>query len=121
MFNRINYSPTDRRSKNMLLTSSWESASTARAEAQRPQETGANFARQTTLTTAEVEVAGNTVFVRHYGQGPAILLAHGFPTFTLIGHDRGGRVSYRMALDHPQRVERLAVFDVIPILEAWSR
>jgi haloacetate dehalogenase len=45
----------------------------------------------------------------------------GFSTCTLIGHDRGGRVSYRMALDHPKRVERLAVFDVIPILEAWSR
>ena len=45
----------------------------------------------------------------------------GFPTFTLIGHDRGGRVSYRMALDHPKNVERLAVFDVIPILEAWNR
>jgi haloacetate dehalogenase len=45
----------------------------------------------------------------------------GFPTFTLIGHDRGGRVSYRLALDHPKHVERLAVFDVIPILEAWSR
>jgi haloacetate dehalogenase len=45
----------------------------------------------------------------------------GFPTFTLIGHDRGGRVSYRMALDHPDKVERLAVFDVIPILEAWNR
>jgi haloacetate dehalogenase len=45
----------------------------------------------------------------------------GFPTFTLIGHDRGGRVSYRMALDHPKNVERLAVFDVISILEAWSR
>src|SRR3984957_12795057 len=45
----------------------------------------------------------------------------GFPTFTLIGHDRGGRVSYRLALDHPKSVERLAVFDVIPILEAWSR
>ena len=45
----------------------------------------------------------------------------GFPTFTLIGHDRGGRVSYRLALDHPRSVERLAVFDVIPILEAWSR
>jgi haloacetate dehalogenase len=45
----------------------------------------------------------------------------GFPAFTLIGHDRGGRVSYRMTLDHPTRVERLAVFDVIPILEAWSR
>src|SRR5215471_13322228 len=45
----------------------------------------------------------------------------GFPTFTLIGHDRGGRVSYRMALDHPKNVERLAVFDVIPIFEAWNR
>ena len=45
----------------------------------------------------------------------------GFPTFTLIGHDRGGRVSYRLALDHPKSVERLAVLDVIPILEAWSR
>ncbi len=45
----------------------------------------------------------------------------GFPSFTLIGHDRGGRVSYRLALDHPAHVERLAVFDVIPILEAWSR
>lgn len=44
----------------------------------------------------------------------------GFPTFILIGHDRGGRVSYRMALDHPKNVERLAVFDVIPILEAWN-
>jgi haloacetate dehalogenase len=45
----------------------------------------------------------------------------GFTTFTLIGHDRGGRVSYRMALDHSENVERLAVFDVIPIFEAWSR
>jgi haloacetate dehalogenase len=45
----------------------------------------------------------------------------GFSTFTLIGHDRGGRVSYRLALDHPKNVERLAVFDVIPILEAWNR
>jgi haloacetate dehalogenase len=45
----------------------------------------------------------------------------GFPTFTLIGHDRGGRVSYRMALDRSKNAERLAVFDVIPIFEAWSR
>lgn len=45
----------------------------------------------------------------------------GFSTFTMIGHDRGGRVSYRMALDHPKKIERLAVFDVIPILEAWNR
>jgi haloacetate dehalogenase len=32
-----------------------------------------------------------------------------------------GRVSYRLTLDHPKHVERLAVFDVIPILEAWNR
>jgi haloacetate dehalogenase len=50
-----------------------------------------------------------------------VMVKLGFPTFTLIGHDRGGRVSYRLALDHPKNVERLAVFDVIPILEAWSR
>lgn len=132
--------------------------------------------------SAQIDVAGNKIFLRRYGQGPAILMVHGFPrtslmwrflapklakdhtvicvdlraygrsgipasaddhfpyskramaselvdvmaklgfpTFTLIGHDRGGRVAYRMALDHPQNVERLAVFDVIPILEAWGR
>jgi haloacetate dehalogenase len=38
----------------------------------------------------------------------------GFETFDLVGHDRGARVSYRLALDHPDRVRRLAVFDVIP-------
>lgn len=49
-----------------------------------------------------------------------VMAKRGFSTFTLIGHDRGGRVAYRMALDHPMNVQRLAVFDVIPILEAWS-
>jgi haloacetate dehalogenase len=44
----------------------------------------------------------------------------GFPKFDLVGHDRGGRVSYRLALDHPEQVQRLAVFDVIPISEGWS-
>jgi haloacetate dehalogenase len=131
---------------------------------------------------SQVAVADNTIYVRRYGKGPAILMVHGFPrtslmwrhlapqladnhtvicadlraygrsgtpastddhipyskramakelvdvmtklgfsTFTLIGHDRGGRVSYRMALDHPKNVERVAVFDVIPIYEAWRR
>ena len=134
------------------------------------------------VETGEVNVAGNKVFFRRYGQGTAILMIHGFPrtslmwrflalklagnhtvicvdlraygrsgippsaddhfpyskramaqelvemmaqlgfpAFTLIGHDRGGRVAYRLALDHPKSVERLAVFDVIPILEAWNR
>src|SRR5467141_1211360 len=152
------------------------------ARAQNRAQAGATLADQSALETPQVEVSGNTIFLRRYGKGPAILLVHGFPrtslmwrflapklaenhtvicvdlraygrsgipastddhfpyskramakelvevmnklgfpTFTLIGHDRGGRVSYRLALDHPKKVERLAVFDVIPILGAWSR
>src|ERR1051325_5048199 len=45
----------------------------------------------------------------------------GFPRFAVAGHDRGGRVAYRLALDHPERVEHLAVLDVVPIAEAWER
>src|SRR5262249_28605489 len=37
------------------------------------------------------------------------------------GHDRGGRVAYRMALDHPDVVTRLAVLDIVPTGELWSR
>jgi haloacetate dehalogenase len=150
--------------------------------AQSTAQGGTSVAGQAPFKTSQVEVSRNTIFVRRYGKGPAILMVHGFPRtglmwrflaprlaenhtvicvdlraygrsgipastgdhfpyskramaaelvgvmdrllfpmFTLIGHDRGGRVSYRMALDHPKNVERLAVFDVIPILEAWSR
>jgi pimeloyl-ACP methyl ester carboxylesterase len=45
----------------------------------------------------------------------------GFPRFSVAGHDRGGRVAYRLALDHPERVERLAVLDIIPTADAWER
>ena len=143
---------------------------------------GTTLTDQISFESSQVEVSGNTIFLRRYGNGPAILLVHGFPrtslmwrflapklatnhtvicvdlraygrsgipastdnhfpyskrvmakelveamdklgfpSFTLIGHDRGGRVSYRLALDYPKKVERLAVFDVIPVLEAWSR
>jgi haloacetate dehalogenase len=44
----------------------------------------------------------------------------GFERFAVAGHDRGGRVAYRMALDHPQTVTRLAVLDVVPTLDAWE-
>jgi haloacetate dehalogenase len=40
------------------------------------------------------------------------MAALGFDRFTVAGHDRGGRVAYRIALDHPDAVERLAVLDV---------
>jgi haloacetate dehalogenase len=45
----------------------------------------------------------------------------GFPHFSVAGHDRGGRVAYRLALDHPERIERLAVLDVVPIADVWER
>ncbi|WP_428100013.1 alpha/beta fold hydrolase [Candidatus Rariloculus sp.] len=38
----------------------------------------------------------------------------GFERFRAVGHDRGGRVMRRMALDHPERVEKLAVLDIVP-------
>jgi haloacetate dehalogenase len=45
----------------------------------------------------------------------------GFSRFSVAGHDRGGRVAYRMALDHPDRVDRLAVLDIVPTETAWER
>lgn len=44
-------------------------------------------------------------------------LGHG--RFSLAGHDRGGRVAYRLTLDHAARVERLATLDIIPTGEMW--
>ena len=45
----------------------------------------------------------------------------GHDDFHLAGHDRGGRVAYRMALDHPECVSKLAVLDILPTFEYWSR
>jgi haloacetate dehalogenase len=131
---------------------------------------------------AEVATGRTTIFVRHGGHGPPLLLLHGFPQtqlmwrdiapaladrfaivcadltgygrsgcppsapdhspyskramardliavmdrlgfarFSVAGHDRGGRVAYRLALDHPDRIERLAVLDVLPGSTVWDR
>lgn len=45
----------------------------------------------------------------------------GFERFSVAGHDRGGRCAYRMALDHPERVQRLAVLDIVPTVEVYRR
>jgi haloacetate dehalogenase len=45
----------------------------------------------------------------------------GHVQFGLAGHDRGGRVGYRLALDHPGRLSRLAVLDILPTLEYWAK
>ncbi len=45
----------------------------------------------------------------------------GFARFRLAGHDRGGRVGYRLALDHPGRLEQLAVLDIVTTWDMWQR
>ena len=42
-------------------------------------------------------------------------------TFFLCGHDRGGRVAHRLAVDHPARVRRLCVIDIAPTLDMYAR
>ena len=49
----------------------------------------------------------------------AVMEKLGFDRFSVAGHDRGGRVAYRLALDHAERVERLAVLDIVPTEDAW--
>ncbi|MDP9410060.1 MAG: alpha/beta hydrolase [Actinomycetota bacterium] len=44
----------------------------------------------------------------------------GFASFAVVGHDRGGRVGHRMALDHPERVTRLAVLDIVPTRHVYA-
>jgi len=51
----------------------------------------------------------------------AVMAALGHERFAVVGHDRGGRVAYRMALDHPERVRGLAVLDIVPTGEHFRR
>src|SRR6266540_5096334 len=50
-----------------------------------------------------------------------VMEALGHGRFRLAGHDRGGRVAYRLALDHPGRVEQLALLDIVPTWAMWHR
>ena len=50
-----------------------------------------------------------------------IMRALGFERFAVVGHDRGGRCAYRMALDHPERVAALSVLDILPTYEHFAR
>jgi len=51
--------------------------------------------------------------------GVDVMRALGHETFLVGGHDRGARVGHRMALDHPDRVQRLALLDILPTLHVW--
>lgn len=47
----------------------------------------------------------------------AVMESLGYDEWLLAGHDRGARVGYRFTLDHPDRIRKLAVLDIIPTLE----
>ncbi|TGQ64222.1 alpha/beta hydrolase [Mesorhizobium sp. M00.F.Ca.ET.186.01.1.1] len=51
----------------------------------------------------------------------ALMAKLGFGSFRVAGHDRGARIAYRMALDHPGQIEKLAVLDIVPTADAWDR
>jgi haloacetate dehalogenase len=50
-----------------------------------------------------------------------VMQALGYQEFHLAGHDRGARVAHRLALDHPQRVKKLAVLDICPTSTMYER
>lgn len=45
----------------------------------------------------------------------------GFANFHVAGHDRGGRVAHRMALDHPDRVSKVAFLDIVPTYDLYRQ
>ena len=51
----------------------------------------------------------------------AVMRTLGFEKFFLVGHDRGARCAYRLALDHPEQVLKLAVLDIVPTGDAFRR
>jgi haloacetate dehalogenase len=59
---------------------------------------------------------------REMAKDMAELMTHfGHEEFLVAAHDRGARVAHRLALDHPQRVRKLALMDIIPTLEHFER
>lgn len=50
-----------------------------------------------------------------------LMEALGFAKFKVAGHDRGARVTHRLCLDHPERVERACIMDIVPTPEVFGR
>lgn len=50
----------------------------------------------------------------------AVMKAQGFSKFSIIGHDRGGRVAHKLAIDHPDAAERVMVLDICPTLAMYN-
>lgn len=69
-------------------------------------------------TTADHEPYSKRAMARDMA---TLMRGLGHEGFAVVGHDRGGYVAHRLAMDHPQVVTRLAVLDVVPIGEALAR
>lgn len=50
----------------------------------------------------------------------AVMAALGHTRFHVLGHDRGARVAYRLALDTPDAIDRLVVLDILPTVDVWD-
>lgn len=67
------------------------------------------------------DAAHRTYSKRRMAQDVVDLMhALGLPSAHVLGHDRGARVSYRLALDHPERVRRLGIIEIVPTADFWD-
>lgn len=65
---------------------------------------------------------GHSGYSKRAMAGDQVELMHklGFDRFAVVGHDRGGRVAHRMALDHAGVVSKLAVLDIVPTYKLYT-
>lgn len=70
---------------------------------------------------APADDPAHTVYSKRRMAQDVVALADrlGIGRFRILGHDRGARVAYRLALDHPDRVSRLGIVEVIPTADFW--
>ena len=70
---------------------------------------------------APADDAAHTVYSKRRMAQDIVALADrlGIARFHILGHDRGARVTYRIALDHPDRVMRVGIVEVIPTADFW--
>ena len=55
------------------------------------------------------------------GELVELMAALGHGRFAVVGHDRGARVAFRLALDHPDRVTRVALLNIVPTVDQFER
>ncbi len=71
---------------------------------------------------APADAAGHAVYSKRRMAADVVALmeALGIGAAHVLGHDRGARVAYRLALDHPGRVRRLGIIEIAPTAEYWD-